>query len=499
MSYCHDGDIELTKWGAVGLNLQKIVQEHGINSETRTTCLPNAVNVVDRVMMNISKDYDIRRICNTSQDGSITIANNTAYNGGGVLLCANSIIFLSLHVSVTIEENLASNFGGGIYAEFECSQAVPPCFYGTETNETSVFLVNNNASRAGDALYGGSIDSCYTSPNSLLINSSHKVPFQMLFQMNYSNATNSLVTSDPYKVCICNPFHHNFNNSQCRIVYNYTDVVYSGMTINVHAVVVGQRNGTVSGIVRASFNDSYHTIRESQESQSVESTKTCTNLSYLFLGNTTGSANIHLTVENAYFRTRSPNQFFHSTISFTVKQCPYGSELLLTKKQHCDCCKILTISESNIRKANVYWWLGFDNKTMIFCLFCPFDFCQISAEANISIKNTSTQDHQCDFSRTGSLCGACHHTNSNVLGSSLCRPCHSYTPVITFALTLLFAFVGLLLLVILLVLNLSVTEGTLNPIIFYMNVVRINDSVYSVDAKRETHVYKNYSECLWHG
>ena len=190
MSYCHDGDIELTKWGAVGLNLQKIVQEHGINSETRTNCLPNAVNVVDRVMMNISKDYDIRRICNTSQDGSITIANNTAYNSGGVLLCANSIIFLSLHVSVTIEENLASNFGGGIYAEFECSQAVPPCFYGTETNETSVFLVNNNASRAGDALYGGSIDSCYTSPNSLLINSSHKVPFQMLFQMNYSNATN---------------------------------------------------------------------------------------------------------------------------------------------------------------------------------------------------------------------------------------------------------------------------------------------------------------------
>ena len=90
--------------------------------------------------------------------GLITIANNTAYNGGGVLLCANSIIFLSLHVSVTIEENLASNFGGGIYAEFECSQAVPPCFYGTETNETSVFLVNNNSSRAGDALYGGSID-----------------------------------------------------------------------------------------------------------------------------------------------------------------------------------------------------------------------------------------------------------------------------------------------------------------------------------------------------
>ena len=136
--------------------------------------------------------------------GSITIAKNTAYNGGGVLLCANSIIFLSLHVSVTIEENLASNFGGGIYAEFECSQAVPPCFYG---NETSVFLVNNNASRAGDALYGGSIDSCYTYPNSLLINKSHKVPFQMLFQMNYSNATNSLVTSDPYKVCFCNPLH----------------------------------------------------------------------------------------------------------------------------------------------------------------------------------------------------------------------------------------------------------------------------------------------------
>ena len=53
VSYCHDGDIELTKWGAVGLNLQKIVQEHSIHS---VTCRPNALDIVDNVRFKLSRE-----------------------------------------------------------------------------------------------------------------------------------------------------------------------------------------------------------------------------------------------------------------------------------------------------------------------------------------------------------------------------------------------------------------------------------------------------------
>ena len=53
VSYCHDGDIELTKWGAVGLNLQKIVQEHSIHS---VTCTPNALDIVDNVRFKLSRE-----------------------------------------------------------------------------------------------------------------------------------------------------------------------------------------------------------------------------------------------------------------------------------------------------------------------------------------------------------------------------------------------------------------------------------------------------------
>ena len=417
--------------------------------------------------------------------GSITIANNTAYNGGGLLLCANSVIILSHHVNITIRYNVALNFGGGIYAEFECAQAVPPCFYSTQTNKTSVFLVNNNGSRAGDALYGGSIDVCYTSPNSLL-NKGDKIPFHKLFKIIQSHPTISNITSDPYRVCFCSQ-NKKIHTTLCNMSYYSNDDVYPGMTIEVYVVVVGQRNGTVPGEVRATAT--HFNITPGQESQEVESTKECTQLKYDILGNPNKTENyleqINLTVENAYFRTRSPNQFATSTIKLNISSCPYGFSLSGTK---CNCLSTLTYKLHGItcniqnqtitREKYKYWWLGFDkNNTMIFSEYCPFDFCQNHIDVHIYVSNFSGFNGQCDYHRESTLCGGCPPNYSKVFGSSSCEECH---PVIseTFALTLLFAFVGIILLLLLMILNLNVTEGPLNSIIFYMNIVRINDSIF---------------------
>ena len=129
--------------------------------------------------------------------GTIIIQNNTGFNGGGLLLCENSVIFLTTNVQVHIKHNQAQNFGGGIYAEFECSQDIASCFYGTKTKEKSVFLVDNTATRAGDAVYGGAIDHCFTASNSLMRNSTVRVQFDELFNVTPSNSM-SAITSDPF-------------------------------------------------------------------------------------------------------------------------------------------------------------------------------------------------------------------------------------------------------------------------------------------------------------
>ena len=102
---------------------------------------------------------------------------------------------------MSIANNQAQNYGGGIYyAEFECSQAIAPCFYGTETKDKSVFLVNNGAIKPGDAIYGGSIDHCFTASNSVRENGTNRVTFDELFSVNQSS---KYISSDPSQVRFC--------------------------------------------------------------------------------------------------------------------------------------------------------------------------------------------------------------------------------------------------------------------------------------------------------
>ena len=419
-------------------------------------------------------------------NGSILIADNQGYNGAGIMLCANSKLFVTKEANITIQENHAFNFGGGIYAEFQCSQAVPPCFYGTEDNDTLVYLVNNNASRAGDALYGGSVDSCYTSPNSFLVDGKSSVSFDTLFEITQFNPTKSKITSDPYKVCLCNNSY--YNQSNCVTTYNYRDsALYPGMVIHVYVVLAGQRNGTVPGVVKASFENNQN-INSSQKTQLVKSTENCTKLEYdisQYQSDQHYNDTLYLSVENAYYRTRSPNQLFHSTVNLSISRCPLGFSL---SNSRCTCSNVLRQNLKRIicniedqtatRDINVDWWLGFQEGIVIYSTFCPFDFCQNLKKVNISFKNGSDHDKQCAFDRSGKLCGACPTNHSNIFGSSWCWDCRSHSPLKTFALTVLIGFAGILLLVCLGILNLNVTEGPLNPIIFYMNVIRLNDSVF---------------------
>jgi hypothetical protein len=93
---------------------------------------------------------------------------------------------------------------------------------------------------------------------------------------------------------------------------------------------------------------------------------------------------------------------------------------------------------------------------------CPFDYCKDTK----NIKQLS--DDQCDFDRTGRLCGTCKENYSLAIGSSHCIRCSNNYNL---ALVVFFAAAGFLIVLFISALNLTVTEGKINGLIFYANVV----------------------------
>ena len=91
--------------------------------------------------------------------------------------------------------------------------------------------------------------------------------------------------------------------------------------------------------------------------------------------------------------------------------------------------------------------------------------------------NLHNPDLQCQFNRTGILCSQCQHSLSIVFGSSRCIHCTN----IHILITIIVILAGIVLVVLLYLLNLTVTNGTINGIIFYANIISINDSVFLVN------------------
>ena len=110
---------------------------------------------------------------------------------------------------------------------------------------------------------------------------------------------------------------------------------------------------------------------------------------------------------------------------------------------------------------------------MIAHQYCPFDYCRNDYESLLI--RLEYQDKQCAFNRTGILCGGCQTNFSRVLGSSKCKKCSN---IMLLAILPSVALAGLLLVIFLMVLNLTVSVGTINGLIFYANVIQIEHAIF---------------------
>ena len=445
------------------------------------------VTFINTTFCNSSTDSSLIAISSEIHfHGNIVFKNNTGYNGGALTLIGGSRIVLMTQTVVLFIENHATHAGGALMVYDQSLCFTEHCFYSDhKIKDIKLVFENNTAEYAGDAIFGGSIQHCMQPVVQASRHGSvtyyfrfEKVQkFPSLFDIRQEGL--SVISSQPYKTCLCENDTPNCSRTEL------TKSLYPGDTIAVSAVVVGQMNGTVPGVVHAKFVDSrYSALSRFQTFQGTE--RVCITLRYTIYSNVK-LASLSLTAENTSRMSGSIMAIIKEPhISIQFLSCPPGFALgNMGEKQlgKCDCDPLLlklgpNIS-CNITDQTVYrpssLWIGQlpqANTSDVIYQFCPFDYCKLKP-ANTKLNES---DQQCNFNRHGILCGACSTTYTLMLGGSRCGKCNEWYPLPVFLVAS--AIFGVLLVAFLTLCNLTVSEGTINGLIFYANIVHTTRSIF---------------------
>ena len=168
---------------------------------------------------------------------------------------------------------------------------------------------------------------------------------------------------------------------------------------------------------------------------------------------------------------------FYVNISFAP--CPLAFTLT-TKPFRCDCNQLLKslqtvhchIQDQTITRSGLVWVsrTSSDNETVAAGHHCPFNYC---SREEIRV-NLSDPDSQCNYNHSGTLCGGCQPGLSLALGSNQCLPCSSKYLSLLIPLSL----AGVSLVFFITLLDLTISQGTLNGLIFYANIIKTNEQLF---------------------
>ena len=403
---------------------------------------------------------------------NIFINNNPTYGKGGALELYYSTFQISAPDTIKFINNTASLFGGAIYSSSESVGTQVRCFFqindpnGTLLNpNTSMYFDGNSAGLAGSAIYGGSIDDCWLDCDLIHNYNCSSLTSGRIFDSVSTfvniNASTSLISSDPYQLCPCENGQPNCSQDFIPDVIN----TYPGQKANISLALVGQRNGFSPGTVVM--------LKPTYTSQVIA--KTCADFTIQLQGFDDHTLMYSYAVLYAYSAFLD-GIFNVNTWQVILRLCPYGF-LFNPSTLYCDCDPLLkkyNIS-CDINLLLVYrpsqMWIGNDsNGSLSVYPYCPFDYCR-PIDMNLDPTN---QDEQCDYNRSGVLCGQCQTNLSMVFGSSICDECSDSS----LWLIVLFAALGVGLIAILFIFNLTVSSGTINGLIIYANIIKINETTF---------------------
>ena len=426
------------------------------------------------------------------------IRGNKGYNGGGMALYVGSTLTLLENSTISFEDNVAENNGGGLYVK-EGSCDTESCFLEVLERKTAhLYFSNNSAKTAGNDWYGGNLN-CATGFNGnvrQVITDITDFPANYLFDL----------TSDPWHVCDCST-----ERSQECINVAHTMQTYPGRLFNLSLLAVGQLLpiSALCGVPTAIYSGLlplHNKTGSIPDFMTVQNgKKRCSNLTYRVTSPNPSEIMV-ITIEDnidkipEYFLSlwQQKSSRWHDTVSrllshhltiptyvsIHMQPCPVGFEL--SEKGDCICSSYLTeyvkscsIDTMSITRKHPIW-LSFvssshehhGNVSYVYLIHkhCPFDYC-LSGNFSFPLEDP---DAQCYHNRSGILCGKCKPGYSFTLGTNECKQCTN----IYLLLLLSFGLTGILLIVFLSLTDMTVTAGTINGLLFFANIVRENQAIF---------------------
>ena len=444
--------------------------------------------------------------------GKAIFFNNTARYGGGLHLI-NTVAFIHQESEIYFNKNHATENGGAIDVLFsttniQTQDVCPIQFTGSsdpifslgkidQINVNVSFEENTATSRSTlESIYAGVFYVCSWYPSTLtqiklgksapIMNGTRQSVYREILQFIPANTTNEHLSILAYLPCPCD--ENNTYDAQYCMTTEYNDTLKLGTT-----VIVG-RSFTISLITLDVVGSIGHSTNLYSEVSSLNTTDIILTLPMEQRSRKFSIANRACTpVDFTIYALQSiipPTGILHLSLSrnsdhnlhFSFDECPIGFSLQnVSGLFGCACGKFFYKSPikedfqcnsvtGKIIRTNVRSWLSIINNRVEYTKYCLPEHC------NIDVHELSPVDPNklCTHHHTGRACGACEDGYSKTFGSKICKKCSNFW---LFTI-LLYGILGIILVLIIHLLKLTVTMGTINGLIFFCNIMSINENLF---------------------
>ena len=382
-------------------------------------------------------------------ENRLVFKNNTGIVGGGIAMNGSSVVVLSSSVYLEFIDNHASYKGGGMYidevAEFQFKQI---------SSSIPLTLKDNTAGVAGNDIYGFIFS------------------FTQVRNFNLTNPEISL-TNNPVRFNFCDP-DSNGTTLSTQNHDEYEQQIFPGQPLKYNVALF------VSTLSTGTFTPRGGTVLlkiDQVTMTHVYVTDNCPLIEYIPDKLTYTRHEIIIEVINYPYKVQSQFIFNECPIGFSVNSSGVCDCSVSRENVTCD------INSLNITHNGLLWIGTYDTSTPFNANATNPNACIINEDCllycspNPVTFQLNDTDTQCVDNRGQRMCGSCREGYSLLMGSNKCGQCHNDYMIIGWIA--LFAVMGVLLVILLIALNLTVSLGTLNGLLFYANIVKLYEPVFS--------------------
>ena len=452
-------------------------------------------------------------------EGENWIHENRNYYGGGVALHGNSQLFIKNGSHLSVSNNSAFVTGGGIFIHNSCTVVNPsecPCFFqfigsdgrpltntSINTFNASALLNGNTAFNTANMIFNANSDHCILYGQ--LQNSIKTKLFHQVFGIP-TIITQEDISSTPQQIRNCS---YSIDGSpKCSNWSQDPIPVHPGQNVTLNVMLIGDMEVPLESVLYVYLErEQYMNASKQRIPLPLHSThllsNSCNSLIIPALPISNNCAirpkeddnNLVLQLMVQIAPNRNQSMYLTQYLPTRPLPCPPAYTLVGQVGQcRCVCCKLLRenqvqcLLDKQIFLLPQMFWIGteeelvrnYSQPKVLLSTNCPKVYCA-TANSGLSV-SLRKPDKQCKHERTGVLCGQCPNGKSVVYNSYACKDCTNWS--ILLLIPLLIA--GPVLIALICCLNLTISVGTINGFLFYLNIISINREVLTISTGDST-------------